>query len=49
MGVAGDGGNPWTPSEGSGGGFAPGAVPEPTSGLMLLLGVAALALRRRRA
>ena len=26
-----------------------GAVPEPTSGLLLLLGVASLALRRRRA
>jgi len=48
MGVAGTSGDPWTPSEGGGGGFSPGAVPEPTSGLMLLLGVAALSLRRRR-
>ena len=30
-------------------GFAPEAVPEPTTGLLVLLGVAGLALRRRRA
>ena len=30
-------------------GGAPGPIPEPTSGLLLLLGVAGLALRRRRA
>lgn len=29
--------------------FSPAAVPEPTSGLLLLLGVAGMALRRRRA
>lgn len=39
------GGTGWDP--GSGGG-SPYNIPEPTSGIMLLLGVAALALRRRR-
>ena len=36
----------WSPSSGGGGG---GGVPEPTSGLLLALGGAMLALRRRRA
>ena len=36
----------WTPSSGGGG---TGGVPEPTSGLLLALGGAMLALRRRRA
>ncbi|MCR5413849.1 MAG: PEP-CTERM sorting domain-containing protein, partial [Kiritimatiellae bacterium] len=31
------------------GNFKTAAVPEPTSGLLMLLGVAGLALRRRRA
>ena len=35
----------WSPSSGGGGG---GGVPEPTSGLLLALGGAMLALRRRR-
>ena len=50
-----DTGASWEPSEehmaavvNSVGG-APGPIPEPTSGLLLLLGVAGLALRRRRA
>ena len=34
---------------GSGGNFTVAAVPEPTSGLLLLLGVAGLALKRKRA
>jgi len=38
------GGTGWDPSSG-GGGYN---VPEPTSGMMVLLGMAALALRRRR-
>ena len=29
--------------------WAPAAVPEPTSGLLMLIGMAGLALRRRRA
>lgn len=33
----------------TGGGWTSSAVPEPTSGLLMLLGVAGLALRRRRA
>ena len=40
------GGSGW--SGGSGGGGA-GDVPEPTSGLLLLLGVAGLALKRKNA
>ena len=38
-----------TPSAADGAWHAVGAIPEPTSGLLLLLGVAGLALRRRRA
>ena len=36
-------------SFGNAGWYTPGVVPEPTSGLLLLLGVAGLALRRKRA
>ncbi len=32
----------------SGGSFSPGAVPEPTSGLMVLIGTALLGVKRRR-
>ena len=39
----------WSVAAGNGGGYFTSAVPEPTSGLLLLLGVAGLALRRRRA
>lgn len=38
-------GETWTTSTST---FQPGAIPEPTSGMMVLLGMAALALRRRR-
>ena len=38
-----------TPTKEFGGGPGPDPIPEPTSGLLLLLGVAGLALRRRRA
>ena len=39
----------WTAAGGGGGGGGTGGVPEPTSGLLLALGGAMLALRRRRA
>ena len=38
----------WTASGGGGGGGGTGGIPEPTSGLLLALGGAMLALRRRR-
>ena len=43
-----DYGDSWTSYQGAGW-YSAQAVPEPTSGLLLLLGVAGLALRRRRA
>ena len=44
-----DGANGVFEAAGGGGGWAPPVVPEPTTGLLVLRGVAGLALRRRRA
>ena len=38
----------WTDKSGSGGGGGGGTIPEPTSGLLLVVGGAMLALRRKR-